>query len=270
MDDLSRLAIHTMTTKPWDLPTACANYSAAGVPGVGVWRQWLEGRPLAESRRLLDDNGLRAVSLVRGGFFPHLDEAEKQNAHDENRKALDEAAALGAPQLVLVCGAKPELSLPENRRQITEGIAALTGHAAATGVKLAIEPLHPMYADCRSAVNTIGQCNTIIDQTGDDWVGIAADVYHIWWDPRLEEDIARAGRRIIGFHVCDWMTPTNDMLTDRGLMGEGCIDNRGIRRMVEATGFDGPIEVEVFSTRHWERDQDEYLSDIIKAYKEHV
>jgi sugar phosphate isomerase/epimerase len=259
-----------MTTKPWDLPTACAKYAAAGVPGVGLWRQWLDGRSLEESRKLLDDHGLTAVSLVRGGFFPHADEAGKQAALDDNRKALDEAAAVGAPQVVLVCGALPQLSLAENRRQITEGISACIDHAKSVGVKLAIEPLHPMYADCRSAVNTVGQCNDMIDQLGDDWVGIAADVYHIWWDPQLEVEIARAGKRIIGFHVCDWVTPTTDFLNDRGLMGEGCIDNRGIRQLVEKAGFEGWIEVEVFSTRHWEREQDEYLGAIIEAYKEHV
>src|SRR5690606_24866614 len=151
-------------------------------------------------------------------------------ALDDNRRALDEAAALGASQVVLVCGAVPQLSLAENRRQITEGIAACIDHASKVGVKLSIEPLHPMYADCRSAVNTIGQCNDMIDQLGDEWVGIAADVYHIWWDPQLEREIQRAGKRIIGFHVCDWLTPTNDFLNDRGLMGEGCIDIRGIRR----------------------------------------
>jgi sugar phosphate isomerase/epimerase len=270
VNDLDRLAIHTMTTKPWDLPTACAKYSAAGVPGVGLWRQWLEGRPLAESKEMLDDHGLKVVSLVRSGFYPYLNAAEKQAAFDDNIKALDEAAAVGAPQVVLVCGAKPELSISENRRHITEGIASLIDHAGKVGVMLAIEPLHPMYADCRSAVNTIGQCNDMIDQLGDEWVGIAADVYHIWWDPQLEQEVKRAGKRIVAFHVCDWMTPTTDFLTDRGLMGEGCIDNLGIRQLVESTGFDGPIEVEVFSTRHWESDQDEYLTDIIQAYKQHV
>jgi sugar phosphate isomerase/epimerase len=183
---------------------------------------------------------------------------------------LDEAAAVGAPQVVLVCGAKPELSLAENRRQITEGIAACIDHASSVGVKLSIEPLHPMYADCRSAVNTIGQCNDMIDQLGDAWVGIAADVYHIWWDPQLEQEIRRAGKRIIGFHVCDWLTPTQDFLNDRGLMGEGCIDIRGIRSMVEQAGFSSWIEVEIFSARHWAREQDEFLSDIITAYKSQV
>ena len=270
MNDLNRLAIHTMTTKPWDLPTACKKYADAGVTQIGLWRQWLEGRSLKENRQMLDDHGIKAVSLVRSGFFPYTNPQEQTASIDDNRRAIEEAAAVGAPQVVLVCGAKPELSLAENRRQITEGIASLIDDAKAAQVKLAIEPLHPMYADCRSAINTIGQCNDILDEIGEEWVGIAADVYHIWWDPQLEKEIKRAGKRIIGFHVCDWMTPTADMLNDRGLMGEGCIDNRYIRQLVEETGFDGAIEVEVFSTRHWARDQDVYLKEIIQAYLDHV
>jgi sugar phosphate isomerase/epimerase len=259
-----------MTTKPWDLPTAAAKYSRAGVRGVGVWRQWLDGRPLAESRKILDDHGLRAVSLVRGGFFPGLDATEQRAALDDNRRALDEAVAIGAPHVVLVCGAKPQLPLPENRRQIAAGLAALLPHAAAAGVRLALEPLHPMYADCRCALNTLGQCNDLIDQLGEAWLGIAADVYHIWWDPCLEAEIRRAGPRILAFHVCDWLTPTRDFLNDRGLPGEGCIDLRGIRRLVEAAGFSGPVEVEIFSTRHWARDQDQFLAEILAAYRAHV
>lgn len=270
MENLSRLAIHTITTKGWDLPTACARFAAAGVPGVGVWRQWLEGRPLAASRALLDDHGLKAVSLVRGGFFVGATPAERQPAIDETKRCLDEAAAVGASQVVLVVGAKTEVKLPEARRQIMDGIAACIPHAKSLGVKLAIEPLHPMYADIRSAVNTLGQCNDMIDQLGAEQVGIAADVYHIWWDPALEKEIARAGKRICGFHVCDWRTPTVDFLNDRGLMGEGCIDITGIRRLVEKAGFDGMIEVEIFSNRHWARDPGEFLADIVKAYREHV
>jgi len=268
---MHRLAIHTITTKAWDLPTAAAKYGAAGVRGVGLWRQWLDGRPLAESRRILDDHGLSAVSLVRGGFFPHLTPAEKQASLDDNLRALDEAAAVGAPQVVLVCGAKPELPLAESRRHIEEGLAHCLDHARTHGVKLAIEPLHPMYADCRSAINTIGQANDLIERLGSPAeLGIAADVYHVWWDPGLEREIARAGTRICGFHVCDWLTPTGDLLNDRGLMGEGCIDIRGIRRQVESTGFDGWIEVEVFSDRWWSHDPDDYLQKIIQAYQQHV
>ena len=127
-----------------------------------------------------------------------------------------------------------------------------------------------MYADCRSAVNTVGQANDMIDQLGDEWVGIAVDVYHVWWDPQLKTELKRAGSRIIAYHVCDWITPTNDFLNDRGLMGEGCIDNKGIRELVEAAGFTGWIEVEVFSTRWWAHDQDDYLQKIKRAYLEHV
>lgn len=268
--DMAKAAIHTITTKQWDLPTAAAKFAAAGIGGVGVWRQWLEGRPLSESKRLLSDNGLTAVSLVRGGFFAHSDAGQRIAAIADNRRCLDEAAAIGAPQVVLVCGAEPRMALTEARRWITEGIAACVEHAAAVGVKLAIEPLHPMYADSRSAVNTIGQANDIIDSVGADWVGIAADVYHIWWDPFLEQEIARAGDRIIGFHVCDWLTPTVDLLNDRGLMGEGCIDIKGIKRMVEQTGFDGFNEVEIFSDRWWAVDPDEYLQRIVEAYRAHV
>ncbi|MGE9271045.1 MAG: sugar phosphate isomerase/epimerase family protein [Verrucomicrobiales bacterium] len=245
-------------------------YSAAGVRGMGVWRSWLEGRPLLESRRILDDHGLTAVSLVRGGFFPHLTDRERQQSHDDNLRALDEAATLGANQVVLVCGAHPEIPLPLARKQISEGIAACLEHAKATGVKLAIEPLHPMYSDCRSAINTLGQANDLLDQLGSDQLGIAADVYHLWWDPALQTEIQRAGSRICGFHVCDWLTPTSDLLNDRGLMGEGCIDIKRIRRDLEAAGFNDWIEVEIFSNRWWEHDTDDFLSQIIQAYQQYV
>ncbi|MGB0373179.1 MAG: sugar phosphate isomerase/epimerase family protein [Opitutales bacterium] len=267
---IERLAIHTITTKQWDLPTAAAKYAAAGVRGMGVWRQWLEGRSIGESKQMLSDHGITPVSLVRGGIFPALSEAERQAAIDANKACLDEAAALGASQVVLVCGADTKIPLPLARQQVTEGLAACVDHAQSVGVKLAIEPLHPMYADCRSAINTIGQANDIIDQLGAEWIGIAADVYHIWWDPHLEAEIQRAGKRICGFHVCDWLTPTNDFLNDRGLMGEGCIDIKGIRQQVENAGFDDWIEVEVFSNRWWDRDPDEYLAEIVRAYSTHV
>lgn len=269
MSDLDRLAIHTITTKNWDLPTACRRYAEAGIKGVGIWRQWLEGRPLEESRRMLDDAGLQAVSIVRGGFFVSPDSMQRKASVEDTCKALDEAAVLGASQVVLVCGASPEVRLPDAWQQVTDGIAACRDHAAATGVKLAIEPLHPMYADCRSAINTVGQANDIIDQLGDEHVGIAVDVYHVWWDPQLEREIQRAGSRICGFHVCDWKTPTEDFLNDRGLMGEGCIDIPTIRGWVEQAGFDGFLEVEIFSDRLWKQDPNTYLQDILSAYREH-
>ena len=270
MNDCSRLAIHTMTTKPWSIETAVQKYTAAEVPGITVWRQWLEGRELPQVRTLLDDHGLKVAAHCRGGFFPAMTFHDRQAAIDDNKRCIDEAAAIGAPMVVLVCGAVPGQPLTDSRQQITDGIAACLDHAKANNIKLAIEPLHPMYADDRSAVNTLGQANDICDVLQSPLVGIAADVYHLWWDPALEQEIARAGSRICGFHVCDWLTPTSDLLLDRGLMGEGCIDIPQIRQWIEATGFDGFIEVEIFSERHWEFDQDSFLSKIKQAYLNHV
>jgi sugar phosphate isomerase/epimerase len=270
LPDLSRLAIHTMTTKPWDIETAIAKYASAGVPALTVWRQWLAGRDPAAVGRAIADHGLRVSALCRGGFFAAATERERIAAIDDTKRAIDEAAALGAPHMVLVCGAAPALRLSENRRHITAGIAACLGHAAAARVQLAIEPLHPMYAGDRCAVNTLAQANDIVDQLGEDRAGIALDVYHVWWDPDLPRQIARAGRRILGFHVCDWLCPTSDFLCDRGLMGEGCIDIPEIRGLVEAAGFTGWIEVEIFSNRWWAAGQDAFLRAILEAFTSHV
>lgn len=270
--DLSRLCIHTITTKPWSVETAAAKFAAAGVKGITVWRDTLVGRDVAKTGQMIRDHGLSIVSTARGGFFPATNSVDRTKAIDENRRAIAEAHALGAPIVVLVCGAVPGQSLVESRKQITDGIAALLPDCQATGVKLAIEPLHPMYADSRSAVNTLGQANDMVESIGSPFVGVAADVYHLWWDPALEPEIARCGRlkALFAYHVCDWRTPTTDFLNDRGLMGEGCIPLRQIRAWVEAAGFNGFNEVEVFSTRLWATDQDDYLSKIVEAYRNHV
>lgn len=272
LPNLDRLCVHTITTKPWPIETAAAKFSAAGVKGITVWRDTLAGRDIAQTGRMLRDHGLAIVSLCRGGFFPAVSAADRQKAIDDNRRAIADAHALGAPLIVLVCGAVPGQPLPESRRQIRDGIAALLPDCQAAGVKLAIEPLHPMYADSRSAVNTLGQANDLVEALQSPLVGVAADVYHLWWDPSLESEIARCGRlgALFAFHVCDWRTPTVDLLNDRGLMGEGCIPLRQIRGWVEAAGFRGFNEVEVFSTRWWAADQDKYLTEIVKSYREHV
>lgn len=272
LTDLSRLCLHTITTKPWSIEEAAAKYSAAGVRGITVWRNALDGRDPAAVGTMLRDQGLEIVSLCRGGFFPHLKPAGRQAAIDENRRIIDEAAALGAPLIVLVCGAEPEQPLEASREQIVAGIEALLPQAAAAGVKLAIEPLHPMYADDRSAINTLKQANDACEQLQSEWAGVAVDVYHLWWDPELAVEIARCGRnnQIFAFHVCDWKTPTTDLLLDRGLMGEGCIPIRTIRGWVEASGFTGRHEVEIFSNRYWAMDQDQFLEQITAAYRKHV
>jgi sugar phosphate isomerase/epimerase len=267
-----RLCVHTITTKPWDIDTAIEQYARAGVHGITVWRNAFDGRTPEEVGRRARDAGLTPVSVCRGGFFPSVDAEARRRAIEENRAAVRETAGVGAPLLVLVCGADPAQPLSVSRDQIAEALGELGPFAREQGVKLAVEPLHPMYADTRSAVNTLSDANDLCERVDDPAVGVAVDVYHLWWDPRLEAEIARTGRlgRLFAFHVCDWKVPTEDFLTDRGLMGEGCIPLRDIRGWVEEAGFHGFCEVEIFSTRYWAMDQREYLGRIVEAYDAHV
>jgi sugar phosphate isomerase/epimerase len=268
--DLSKLCIHTITTKPWSIEEAAKNYSAEGVKGITVWRDALTDRDIRKTGRLLRDHGLTIVSLCRGGFFPNKEKEKRKVAITDNFRAIEEAAELQAPLIVLVCGADPAQSLEDSGKQIQEGIETILPAAKAAGIKLAIEPLHPMYADTRSAINTLMQANDMAVQINSPYVGVAIDVYHLWWDPSLEQEIKRCGENnhLFAFHICDWNTPTTDMLLDRGLMGDGCIPVNKIRSWVEATGFDGFYEVEVFSHKYWQQDQYMFLKKIIKAYKE--
>lgn len=270
LTDTKRLCIHTITTKPWSLAQSCEHYAKAGVAGITVWRDALAAAGLAQGARLLRDSGMSVTSLCRGGFFPGKTLAERQAAIDDNKRAIDEAAAIGAPLIVLVCGAVPGQPLPHSRAQIREGLEAVLPYAAANKVKLAIEPLHPMYADSRSAINTLGQANDMVEAIGSPWLGVTIDVYHLWWDPMLEREIARSAPWLFSYHVCDWRTPTRDLLTDRGLMGEGCVPLRTIRGWVEQAGFEGMIEVEIFSTDFWSTDQQEFLQRIRAAYLDYV
>ncbi len=266
--DLSKLCIHTITTKPWSLETAVDKFSKKGISGITIWRDALEGLKLHEVKSMLDDNGMDVVSLCRGGFFPSVDKQKRGEAIDNNKKAIEEATQIGAPLLVLVCGADPDQSLEESRKQIQKGIESVLPFAKERNVKLAIEPLHPMYADIRSAVNTLKQANDMCVSIDDPNVGVAVDVYHLWWDDTLQKEIERCGElnKLFAFHICDWKTPTTDMLLDRGLMGEGCIPVKKIRGWVEKAGFTGYNEVEIFSNKYWKMEQDDFLEKIIEAY----
>ncbi len=268
LTDFSRLCIHTITTKPWNIEEAALNFSQAGVKGITIWRNALEGRDIGATGRMIRNRGLQIVSLCRGGFFPSTDPVKRKSALDENRKIIDEAHSLGAPLIVLVCGADPGQPLQESRKQIQDGIQTVLPHAQQAGVKLAIEPLHPMYAADRSAVNTLAQANEMAAAIDSPWVGVAVDVYHLWWDPSLETEIKKCGNmhKLFAFHICDWKIHPLDMLNDRGLMGEGCIDLPLIRSWTEAAGFNGFIEVEIFSDRYWAMDQHQFLSQIKEAY----
>ena len=266
--DLSQLCVHTITMKPWPIEKAAREFSEAGIGGITVWRDALTGRNIRETGALLRGLNLEIVSLCRGGFFSADTVAGRQKAIDDNLLAIDEAFELGAPLIVLVCGATPGQALSESRKQIQEGITACLEHAAAAKIKLAIEPLHPMYAGDRSAINTLEQANNMAEAIHSPWVGVALDVYHLWWDPNLEAQIKRCGQNgnLSAFHICDWKTPTIDMLNDRGLMGEGCIDIKQIRTWVEESGFNGFYEAEIFSNLYWNEDQDAFLKKIKEAY----
>lgn len=272
LDTTERLCLHTVTTKPWQIETAIENYAQAGVKGISLWRDAVEGRDLTKVRKQIADAGLTGVSYVRGGFFANVDEEKRRASLEENRAMIREAAELGLPLIVLVCGADPGQSLESSRAQITDALGTLAPEAAEAGVALGIEPLHPMYADTRSAVNTLGQANRIAEAVGHPAVQVVVDVYHLWWDDHLSADIERAGKtnRLAAFHVCDWKVPTEDFLLDRGLMGEGCIPIPEIRDQVETAGFDGFIEVEIFSKRYWEMDQHQFLQMVVTAYRSAV
>ena len=272
MQDTSRLAIHTITTKPWPIEEAIDRYAQAGVKGISVWRDALDDRNAAKIGERIRSAGLSIVATVRGGFFPALSEGERQARIDDNKAFIHLSAELGSPLLVIVPGAHPGQSLAESRLQIRKGIEAILKEAETSGVRLAIEPLHPMYADTRSAIVTLEQANDLCRELEHPLLGVAIDVYHLWWDPNLPREIERSGNgnKIFAFHVCDWKSPTTDFLNDRGLMGEGCIDIPGIRREVEKNGFSGFIEVEIFSTRYWSMNQQEFLGKIVEAYQKHV
>lgn len=271
-DDLSRLAIHTQTNRPWSLRQCIDAYSRAGIKGISVWRHTLEPMGAKEAGRMLRDAGMSVPALVRGGFFVGSDEKARQAAIDVNRTCIDEAAEMGAEMVVLVVGATPDIPLEESRKQVADGISTILDHAAARKVKLAIEPMHPMYAADRSCINRMAEARQICQELGHPMLGIALDVYHVWWDPDLKNEIELAGAQgtLFGFHVCDWRVETRHLLNDRGLMGDGCIPIGTIRGWVEATGFRGFNEVEVFSDPYWAMDQNLYLQRVTQAYLSHV
>ncbi|WP_020527642.1 sugar phosphate isomerase/epimerase family protein [Flexithrix dorotheae] len=271
MADLSKLCIHTITTKPWKLAESVEQYARVGVKGISVWQDSAMELGAKESGDIIRGNGLEVVSYVRGGFFPNVKSAEREKAIDHNKQMIEEAAELGAPMLVLVCGAEPAQTLEESRKQIQDGIESVLDFAEKHKVQVTIEPLHPMYADTRSAINTLQQANEMAEAIDSKWVGVAVDVYHLWWDPDLENQIKRchAGGNFSAFHICDWNVPTTDMLLDRGLMGEGCIKLDRIKKWVMDTGFDGFHEVEIFSNKFWEMDQKIFLDKIVKSYSEY-
>ncbi len=266
--NLDRLCIHSITNKPWSLSQALDAYAVKGIGGISIWQNVVEKNGAQVVAAMLQDSPLEVVSYVRGGFFAHQSKSDRQKSIDHNKILLDEAAEIGAPMLVLVCGSEPAESLKKSRQYIRDGIESLIPHADSLGIQMSIEPLHPMYADFRSAVNSLSQANDFAEYFDTKTVGVAVDVYHLWWDPKLEKEIARCGanNNLQAYHICDWKLPTTDMLKDRGLMGEGCIPIKQISNWVNAAGFTGFHEVEIFSTKYWSMDQHVFLDLIIEAF----
>jgi sugar phosphate isomerase/epimerase len=273
MRDLSRdrslLSINSMTVKTWSLEQLVEGCARAGITAISPWRDIVQAHGAERAGKLVRDHGLTVTGLCRGGMFSAADAAGRNAALDDNRRAIDEAAAIGAQCLILVVGGLPKGSrdLVDARKQVRDALGALLPYARQAKVPLAIEPLHPMYAADRACVNTLAQANDLCDELGDG-VGVAVDTYHVWWDPDLARQIARAGARILAYHVNDWLVPTTDLLLDRGMMGDGVIDLRAIRAMVEAAGYKGHCEVEILSANTWwKRDPDEVLRFCIERHQ---
>ena len=272
--DPSLLSINTATVRvQWRLPEIIAGLARHGIRGISPWRDQVAAAGLKDSAARIRDAGLVVTGLCRGGMFPAEDRQGRQAALDDNRRAVDEAAELRARCLVLVVGGLPKdragrivsKDLAGARSMVRDGLGELLDYARGAGVPLAIEPLHPMYAADRACVNTLAQANDLCDELapkGQDGLGVAVDVYHVWWDPALRREIERAGAadRLFAYHICDWLVPTRDLLNDRGMMGDGVIDLPLIRGWMESAGYRGLHEVEIFSADNWwRRDPDEVL-----------
>ena len=282
------LSINTATARrqrgvDWpllDIVDACAK---RGIRAISPWRDQVAAAGLQPTAQALRAHGIELSGYCRGGMFTYTDAASRQAVRGDNRRALDEACTLGAPCLVLVVGGLPgalagqaaHRDIAAAREQVTEGIAALLDDARERRMPLAIEPLHPMYAADRACINTLEQALDVcdrLDASRSGALGVALDVYHVWWDPKLAQQIERAGReRLLAFHVCDWLTPTTDLLNDRGMMGDGVIELRKIRGLVEAQGYAGYSEVEIFSASNWWlREGGEVLDTCIERHRRFV
>lgn len=270
---MSRLSLNQKTTNLWSLREAIDGTVAAGLSSIGIWREPLAEAGLENAQIWLADAGLRVSSLCRGGFFTAADPAQIEAAHADNLRAIDEAAALGTDTLCLVPGGLPEgdRDLIGARSRAAEAIGRLVPHAKERGVRLGIEPMNPIYAADRGVVSTLGQALDIAEQYGADEVGVVFDTFHVWWDPALREQIARAGERIYSYQICDWITPLPaDTLLARGMMGDGHIDFSRITRWVAETGYAGDVEVEIFNADIWAAPGEKVLATMAERYAELV
>jgi sugar phosphate isomerase/epimerase len=264
---LKRLSLNQKTTNRWSLPEAVEGCVRAGIEAIGVWREPLAEVGVDKARRLIDDAGLRVSSLCRGGFLTGVGPDARRSALEENRRAIEEAAALGTDCLVMVVGGLPEGSrdLPGARARVADAIAELAPFAGAHGVRLALEPMHPIFTADRGVLATLGEALDLAEQFPAEQVAVVVDTFHVWWDPQLDQQVARAAGRIASFQVCDWITPLPaDSLLSRGMMGDGHIDFRRALDLVTRAGYTGDIEVEIFNADVWAADPDAVV-ELMKA-----
>jgi sugar phosphate isomerase/epimerase len=265
------LSINLATVRPqYSVAQAVDACLAQGITAIAPWRDQIQAIGVKEAASIIRSNKIRVTCLCRGGMFPAADRAGLAAAIEDNKRAIDEAVAIQADCLVLVVGGLPKGSrdLPAAREMVADGLAAILPYARERSLPLAIEPLHPMYAADRACINTLEQALDVCDLLGEG-IGVAIDVYHVWWDPNLYKQIARAGAggRILAHHICDWLVPTRDLLLDRGMMGDGVIDLKSIRAAIEKAGYRGPQEVEIFSSENWwKRPGDEVLSTCAERF----
>jgi sugar phosphate isomerase/epimerase len=259
LKDATRLSFNQATAERASLSDVIESCARHGVPGISIWRHKLAETGVERAAKQLRDAGLWVSSVCRGGMFPALTETERAARIDDNRRAIDDAATLGAEVLVLVCGASPDRDISAARAMVADGIAAIAPYAAERGVRLGIEPLHPAFAAERSCITTMREARLMSEQYDAANVGVVVDVYHVWWDPERADEIARLGDRIAGYHVNDWLVPVKNVLMNRGMMGDGVIELRRIRGEIERAGYTGPIEVEIFNESIWERPLDELV-----------
>jgi sugar phosphate isomerase/epimerase len=269
MSLLQRLSFNQMTADPWSLEQAVRNCSASGIPYIGVWRHKLSGNAEKASATIRRE-GLRVSSLCRGGWFSAPTAEQRRQRIADNRIAIEEAALLGAPVLVIVSGPANGQTLDDARATVLDGLLEVLPDAEKAGVTLGIEPLHPMYAAERSVVVTLKQANDLAGQLSSSAAGVVVDVFHVWWDPEVMQQIERARGKIAGFHVSDWPVPLPGILTGRAMMGDGVIELQKLRQAVDATGYEGPIEVEIFNEEIWKSADDGLLKRIQQRFIEHV
>ena len=270
---LSRLSLNQRTTAGWSLRQAIDGCVAAGLPAIGVWREPLAEVGLRTALAWLRDAGLRVSSVCRGGFFTAADLGARRRAHEENIRALDETAALEAPTLVLVPGGLPEgdRDLAGARARAAEAVAALAPEARSRGVRLGIEPMHPIFAADRGVVSTLAQALDLAEQHPVEEVGVVVDTYHVWWEPEVMAQVARAGERITSYQLADWITPLPpDALLSRGMVGDGHVDFPAFTAAVAAAGYTGDVEVEIFNADVWAAPGADVVATLARRYVELV